>query len=159
MVAVRQFGQRCERCSKEKSPYENPSFKDKIVKEMIIFLLSAILDGMFNYIDPYLHANFAVLNGPPRFRRYRYCGKQTKNDDKETSNASGNDGNATGADVTENIGANVTRSHENKIARLAIKIKIVAHEELEEGEKRTKRLNVNSRNCDINKTTDKKQKL
>ena len=114
VVEVRQFGQRCERCSKEKSPYENPSFKDKIVKEMIIFLLSAILDGMFNYIDPYLHANFAVLNGPPRFRRYRYCGKQTKNDDKETSNASGNDGNATGADVTENIGANVTGSHENK---------------------------------------------
>ena len=35
----------------------------------------------------------------------------------------------------------------------------MAHEELEEGEKRTKRLNVNSRNCDINKTTDKKQKL
>ena len=116
VVEVRQFGQRCERCSKEKSPYENPSFKDKIVKEMITFLLSAILGRMFNHIDPYLHANFAVLDGPPRFRRYRYCGKQTKNDDRETSNnnASGNDGNATGADVTENISANVTRSHENK---------------------------------------------
>ena len=46
-----------------------------------------------------------------------------------------------------------------KIARLAIKIKIAAHEELEEGEKRTKRLNVNSRDCGINNTTDKKQGL
>ena len=57
VVELRQFGQRCERCSKEKSPYENSSFKDTIVKEMIIFLLSAILNGMFNHVDPYLHAN------------------------------------------------------------------------------------------------------
>lgn len=116
VVEVRQFGQRCERCSKEKSPYENPSFNDKIVKEMIIFLLSAILDGMFNHIDPYLHANFAVLDGPRRFRRHGYGNKQTNNDDKEISNtnASGYDGNATEADVTENISDNVTQTHENK---------------------------------------------
>ena len=116
VVEVRQFGQRCERCSKENSPYENPSFKDKIVEEMIKFLLSAILDGMFHHTDPYLYINFAVLDGPPRFRRHRYGKKQANNDDKKTSNdnASGNDGNATGADVTDNLSANVTRTHENK---------------------------------------------
>lgn len=116
VVEVRQFGQRCERCSKEKSPYENPSFKNDIVNEMIIFLLSAILDGMFNINDPELSADFAVLDGPPRFRRRRYGKKQAINDDKETSNdnAPGNGGNTGEVDVTKNVSANVTRTHENK---------------------------------------------
>ena len=126
VVEVRQFGQRCERCSKEKSPYENPSFKDAIVKEMIIFLLSAILNGMFNHIDPYLHANFAVLDGPPPFRRRRYGKKPANNDDKEASNdsASDYDGNATGADVT--------RTHDNKNCE-------ACHKNKDCGKRRTRR--------------------
>ena len=126
VVEVKQFGQRCERCSKEKSPYENPSFKDAIVKEMIIFLLSAILNGMFNHIDPYLHANFAVLDGPPPFRRRRYGKKPANNDDKEASNdsASDYDGNATGADVT--------RTHDNKNCE-------ACHKNKDCGKRRTRR--------------------
>ena len=116
VVEVRQFGQRCERCSKEKSPYENPSFKNEIVNEMIIFLLSAILDGMFNIIDTDLSPDFSILDGPPRFRRRRYGRKQVINDNKETStdNAPGNEGNTGEVDVTKYISANTSRSHENK---------------------------------------------
>ena len=50
------------------------------------------------------------------------------------------------------LGPTLLEHTTTKIARPAIKIKIAANEELEEGEKGTKKLKINSRNCDINVT-------
>ena len=84
VVILRQYGQRCGRCSKEKNPYENPSFKDELVNEIIKFLLVSILDGIFNYIDPNVYVDYDLLEGPRQFRRVRFIKKQI-NDCKQTS--------------------------------------------------------------------------
>ena len=85
VVMLRQYGQRCGRCSKEKSPYEHPSFKDELVNEITKFLLVSILDGIFNYIDPNLYVDYDLLEGPREFRRVRFNKKQI-NDSEQTSN-------------------------------------------------------------------------
>ena len=85
VVEVRQFGQRCERCSKERSPYENPSFKKDSVHEMMKFLLVAILDEMFNHIKTHLDVDFNILGGPPPRRSRRFGRKQIVDDNGEIS--------------------------------------------------------------------------
>ena len=83
LVTLRQFGQRCRRCSKEKSLYENPSFKKNPVNEMTNFLLVSILEGIFDLTKTHLLVDFDVLEGPRR--RGRFAKKQTNRDSKQTS--------------------------------------------------------------------------
>ena len=85
VVEMRQFGQRCERCSKERSPYENPSFKKDSVYEMMKFILVALLDEMFNHIETHLDVDFNILGGPPPRRSRRFGRKQIVDDNGEIS--------------------------------------------------------------------------
>ena len=54
--------------ARKKSPYENPSFTDESVEEMIKFLLVSILYGIFSYTNRGLRVNFDVIRGPRPFR-------------------------------------------------------------------------------------------
>lgn len=114
-VTLRQFGQRCKRCSKEKSPYENPSFTDELVDEMTKFLLVSILDGIFSYINCDLCVDFDVLGGPRRFRRSRYIKKQTNEDSRQSSDNTRTYDEDTGdVHTTEKISDSVIQTHEGK---------------------------------------------
>ena len=114
-VTLRQFGQRCLRCSKVKSPYENPSFTDKLVDEITKFLLVSILDGIFNYINRDLCVDFDVLGGPRRFRRDRFIKKQTKEDNRQSSdNTLTYNEDPGNAHNIEQISESVIQTHEGK---------------------------------------------
>ena len=110
LVTLRQLGQRCRRCSKEKSIYENPSFKKNPVNEMTKFLLVSILDGIFNLIDTHLDVDFDVLAGP--HHRGRFVKKQTNSDSKQTSSDETYDEGHNWVDNTGEIGGSDTGKHE-----------------------------------------------
>ena len=116
VVTLRQFGQRCGRCSKEKSPYENPSFKDELVNEMKKFLLFSILDGIFNYTDPNLHVDYDLLEGPRKFRRGRFIKKQINDNSKQTSseNTQLYDKDINEVYTMEQVRDSVTQKHEGR---------------------------------------------
>ena len=83
LVTLRQFGQRCRKCSKKKTIYENPSFKINPVNEIVNFLLVSILDGIFDRTETHLYVDFDVLEGPRR--RCRFIKKQINSNSKQTS--------------------------------------------------------------------------
>ena len=114
-VTLRQFGQRCVRCSKEKSPYENPSFRNELVDEITKFLLDSILDGIFGHIYRDLCVDFDVLGGPRRFRTGRFIKKQTNNDSRQSSdNTQINDKDTGGVHAIGQISDSVIQTHEGR---------------------------------------------
>ena len=110
-MTLRQFGQCCDRCSKEKSPYENPTFTDESVEEMTKFLLLSILDGIFSYTN---RVNFDVIRAPRPFRRVRFNKKQANNVSRQSSgNTRTHDEDTGEVHSTGQTSDNVIQTHES----------------------------------------------
>ncbi|XP_066913894.1 uncharacterized protein [Clytia hemisphaerica] len=54
VVHLREYGQRCGHCQNR---YENPSFEDYVLDIMMYWLLSMILEGIFDVVDPSIAVN------------------------------------------------------------------------------------------------------
>lgn len=74
-VELRDFGQRCEHCTRH---YEKPTFSDVVMSTISAYLLVMMLDGIFGTVDNSLQVNYNDL-------QTKWYGRRSNNINKKPS--------------------------------------------------------------------------